>query len=111
MHWFLWNSNFAPVTIILTTKNDYRYENEFTLDVHMVVGEKFKIVVNHEWGQRGGYGYHDIDGIDMLFKALQPEGEEDNVLVTASCHIVLRAMIDGEFIHLVLTEGELEVEG
>ena len=84
-------------------------ENEFTLDVHMVVGEKFKIVVNHEWGQRGGYGYHDIDGIDMLFKALQPEGEEDNVLVTASCHIVLRALIDGEFIHLVLTEGELEI--
>ena len=85
-------------------------ENEFTLDVHMVVGEKFKIVVNHEWGQRGGYGYHDIDGIDMLFKALQPEGEEDNVLVTASCHLVLRAMIDGEFIHLILTEGEKSVD-
>ena len=87
-------------------------ENEFTLsDVHMIVGEKFKIVVNHEWGQRGGYGYHDIDGIDMLFKALQPEGEEDNILVTASCHFSLRAMIDGEFIHLVLMEGELEIEG
>ncbi len=87
-------------------------ENEFTLsDVHMIVGEKFKIVVNHEWGQRGGYGYHDIDGIDMLFKALQPEGEEDNILVTASCHFSLKAMIDGEFIHLVFIEGELEVEG
>ena len=87
-------------------------ENEFTLsDIHMIVGEKFKIVVNHEWGQRGGYGYHDIDGIDMLFKALQPEGEEDNILVTANCHFSLRAMIDGEFIHLVFIEGELEVEG
>ena len=87
-------------------------ENEFTLsDIHMIVGEKFKIVVNHEWGQRGGYGYHDIDGIDMLFKALQPEGEEDNILVTTNCHFSLRAMIDGEFIHLVFMEGELEVEG
>ena len=87
-------------------------ENEFTLsDVHMIVGEKFKIVVNHEWGQRGGYGYHDIDGIDMLFKALQPEGEEDNILVTANCHFSLRAIIDGEFIQLVFTEGELEIEG
>ena len=57
-------------------------------------GEKFKIVVNHEWGQRGGYGYADINGIDAFSKVLEPEGAESNIVVRQDCMIEFEVDVD-----------------
>ena len=57
-------------------------------------GEKFKIVVNHEWGQRGGYGYADIVGINEYSKILESEGAESNILVRQDCMVEFEVDVD-----------------
>ena len=99
--------------------NDWSTENncvEFTpegqgrftlMDTVLNEGEKFKIVVDHDWEINGGYGYNDIGNISGwsdLFAIDQTDGN-GNVLVKRSCSVSIDAIFDGNEIMLVIIEA------
>ena len=77
-------------------------------ELHLSPGEKFKIVVNHEWGQRGGYGYNDIVRIDEYSKLLTSEGAEGNIKANVACVLTLVAEVNGENVLFLLEDAQQE---
>ena len=65
-----------------------------TYGMHFMKNEKFKIVVNHEWGTKGGYGYSDIADIEKYPTLLDAHGTEDNILVLENCALSFEAKIN-----------------
>ena len=83
--------------------------NEFLLkEVHFAPNEKFKIVVNHSWGERGGYGFNDVMGLAGFPDIFEDEGEEHNILITRACVVSLLAAISGDNIAFQLLDAAPE---
>ena len=78
-------------------------------EIHFVQGEKFKIVINHAWGERGGYGYNDIIGLDQYSKLLTSEGAEGNILANVNCSISLMASVVGDNISFAIVDVQQDM--
>ena len=63
--------------LIFTKSGDNIYRLNY---VRVEANTKFKFVVNNEWGERGGYGYSDIDNAPIYDKYLEV-GDYNNVVV------------------------------
>ena len=70
-----WNTSSGG--LIFTKRGDNIYNLNY---VRVEANTKFKFVVNNEWGQRGGYGYSDIDNAPVYDKYLEV-GDNNNVVI------------------------------
>lgn len=68
----------------------------FVTDITLTMNTKFKFVVNHAWSTRGGYGYSDVQNIDLYGDYLSTDGgKEGNILVVKDCVVAFDANVDG----------------
>ena len=90
-----WSVELGYVDLYEAGENVYRLK-EFDLNE----GEGFKIVINHTWGERGGYGYSEIPDVPKYNDYLTG-GHENCIVAVRSIKLSLQVRLNGNMVTIL----------